>query len=96
MSVINRFAEDGIAPELIRPACECTLLRAWTDRIFVDDERIRMTLAENRDALVSPHPYDLEAVTPIIKYDMQQFKLVEEIGALGGLDSRPDLLALSP
>ena len=55
-----------------------------------------MRCLHHLNALVSPHPYDLEAVTPIVKYDMAQFKLVEEVGALGGLDSRPDLLAMNP
>ena len=52
-AVIERFTEDRIAPELIRSSCENTLLHAWCDRIIADDERIRETLTENREALVA-------------------------------------------
>lgn len=62
-AVIERFTEDGIAPELLRPSCEHTLLRAWSDRIIADDERIRVTLTEDRDALVAHYQQlDLQAV----------------------------------
>lgn len=62
-AVIERFAEDTIAPELIRASCESTLLRAWSDRIIAKDERIRRTLAENRDALVKRYQsLDVQAV----------------------------------
>jgi restriction system protein len=47
-------------------------------------------------ARVSPNPYDLEAVTPIVNFDLERFKLVDEAGALAGLDSRTDLMAISP
>ncbi|MBV9448676.1 MAG: restriction endonuclease [Streptosporangiaceae bacterium] len=48
------------------------------------------------NALISPHPYDLEAVTPVVQFDLRKFKFVEEMNVVAGLDSRPDLLALKP
>jgi restriction system protein len=48
------------------------------------------------NALISPHPYDLEAVAPVVQIDLRKFKFVEEMNVVAGLDSRPDLLALSP
>ena len=48
------------------------------------------------NALVSVHPYDLEEVMPVIKWDISRYKTVEEMDVIGGLDSRPDLLAMKP
>ncbi|MEV1168151.1 restriction endonuclease [Nonomuraea sp. NPDC049784] len=50
------------------------------------------------NALVSPHPYDLEAVRPVVDFEalLAQYKFVEGIDAMAGLDSRRDLLGLSP
>ncbi|MFC5744581.1 restriction endonuclease [Actinomadura rugatobispora] len=49
-------------------------------------------------ALVSPHPYDLEAVRPMVDFEalLKQFAFVEGMDAVAGLDSRPDLLDLTP
>jgi restriction system protein len=48
------------------------------------------------NALISEHPYDLEPVEPVLKFDLRKFKFVEEMNVIAGLDSRPDLLALKP
>jgi restriction system protein len=48
------------------------------------------------NALISPHPYDLEAVPPVVQFDLKKFKFVEEMNVIAGLDSRQDLLALQP
>lgn len=47
------------------------------------------------NALVSPHPYDLEPVRPLVTFDLSRYKFVEE-NVVAGLDSRPDLLQLKP
>jgi restriction system protein len=49
-------------------------------------------------ALVSPHPYDLEPVRPLVNFDslLVHFKFVAGADVIAGLDSRPDLLAMSP
>jgi restriction system protein len=49
-------------------------------------------------ALVSPHPYDLEPVRPMVNFDslLAQFKFVAGADVIAVLDSRPDLLAVSP
>jgi len=49
-------------------------------------------------ALVSPHPYDLEPVRPMVNFDslLAQFKFVAGADVIAGLDSRQDLLAISP
>jgi restriction system protein len=48
------------------------------------------------NAVVSPHPYDLEAVRPVVQFDLSKYKFVEEMDVVAGLDSRPDLLDLKP
>jgi restriction system protein len=50
----------------------------------------------NLNAIVSPHPYDLEPVRPVVQFDLSKYKFVEEMDVVAGLDSRPDLLALKP
>jgi restriction system protein len=49
-------------------------------------------------ALVSPHPYDLEAVRPMVDFEslLKQFAFIDGMDAVAGLDSRPDLLDLTP
>ncbi|WP_222709259.1 restriction endonuclease [Nonomuraea sp. C10] len=48
------------------------------------------------NALVSPNPYDLEAVEPFITFDLKRFRFSEDMGVVSGLDSRRNLLKLSP
>ena len=48
------------------------------------------------NAVISPHPYDLEAVRPVVQFDLSKYKFVEEMNVVAGLDSRPDLLTLKP
>jgi restriction system protein len=48
------------------------------------------------NAVVSPHPYDLEAVRPVVQFDLSKYKFVEEMDVIAGLDSRLDLLTLTP
>lgn len=49
-------------------------------------------------ALMSPHPYDLDAVRPVVDFEtlLSQYKFVEGMDAVAGLDSRPDLLDMTP
>lgn len=48
------------------------------------------------NAVISPHPYDLEAVRPAVQFDLSKYKFVDEMNVIAGLDSRPDLLAVKP
>jgi restriction system protein len=50
------------------------------------------------NALVSQHPYDLEAVRPVVDFEtlLTQYKFVEGMDAVAGLDGRPDLLDMTP
>jgi restriction system protein len=48
------------------------------------------------NVLVSPHPFDLEAVRPVLEFDLTKYKFVDEIDMIAGLDRRLDLLELTP
>jgi len=45
-------------------------------------------------AIVSPHPYDLEPVEPVIEFAQAKYRFAEPVDALAGIDSRPDLLEI--
>lgn len=48
------------------------------------------------NALVSPNPYELEPVRPIIEFDLTKYRLMDSMDVVAGLDSRPVLTKLSP
>jgi restriction system protein len=48
------------------------------------------------NALVSPNPFDLEAVEPFIAFDLKRFRFTDDLDVVAGLDSRPNLLKLTP
>ncbi|MEA2959187.1 MAG: restriction system protein, partial [Alphaproteobacteria bacterium] len=48
------------------------------------------------NALVSPHPYEVEPVTPIREFDLTRFAFVDGLDAVSRLDSRPDLMEMTP
>jgi restriction system protein len=45
-------------------------------------------------AIVSPHPYDLEPVEPVIEFQKAKYRFADPVDALAGIDSRPDLLKM--
>jgi restriction system protein len=47
-------------------------------------------------ALVSPRPYDLEAVHPTRHIDLSRYKLTDDMDVIARLDRRTDLLTISP
>jgi restriction system protein len=48
------------------------------------------------NALVSPHPYEVEPVAPIREFDLTRFAFVDGLDAVSRLDSRPDLMEMTP
>ncbi|MEV8602792.1 restriction endonuclease [Streptomyces griseoviridis] len=48
------------------------------------------------NALVSPNPYDLEPIRPIIEFDLTKYRLMESMDVVADLDSRPVLVKLTP
>lgn len=45
-------------------------------------------------AVVSPHPYDLEPVEPVIEFQKAKYRFADPVDVLAGIDSRPDLLKM--
>lgn len=45
-------------------------------------------------AIQSRHPYDLEAVEPVIEFQKAKYRFADPVDALAGIDSRPDLLKM--
>lgn len=48
------------------------------------------------NALVSPNPFDMEAVEPFIQFDLKRFRFMNDLDVLSGLDGRKNLLKLTP
>jgi restriction system protein len=48
------------------------------------------------NALVSNNPFDMEAIQPFIAFDLRRFRFTNDLDVVAGLDSRPNLLELSP
>jgi restriction system protein len=69
--------------------------RATFDELVLQDVRPDVCLRHLR-ALVSPHPYDLESIKPIVDFDLSKYRFIEGLDAVSTLDSRPDLMDLSP
>jgi restriction system protein len=65
---------------------------------FVLDDLDPVACLQKLSALVSHHPYDLEAVRPVVDFEvlLSQYKFVEGMDAVAGLDSRRDLLDMTP
>jgi len=92
-------AKDRATGKAIRPL----LLSVHAERepfgeIVLDEPELdpKACLTAYLNAVVSPHPYDLEPVRPVLQFDLSKYKFVEEMSVVAGLDSRPDLLAIKP
>ncbi len=48
------------------------------------------------NALVSPNPFDMEAVEPFITFDLKRFRFIDGLDDIAGLDSRRNLQELTP
>ncbi|MGW9070553.1 restriction endonuclease [Streptomyces yangpuensis] len=47
-------------------------------------------------SLISPNPYELEPVRPLVTFDLSKYRLMDGMDVVAGLDSRPVLMDLSP
>jgi restriction system protein len=92
-------AGDSGAGKSVRP---CLIsVQAGRDafaEIELDEPELdpRVCLTKYLNAVLSPHPYDLERVRPVLQIDLSKYKFVKEMSVEAGLPSRPDLLALTP
>src|SRR5262249_48889812 len=94
VSAKNRATGQPVRPLLL----SVHATREAFARIVLDEPELdpKACLTSYLNAVISPHPYDLEAVRPVVQFDLSKYKFVEEMNVIAGLDSRPDLLALKP
>jgi len=92
-------AKDRATGKPVRPlVLSVQAMRDAFEEIVLDEPELdpKVCLTSAFNALISPHPYDLVPVEPVLKFDLSKYKFVEEMDVIAGLDSRPDLLALTP
>ncbi|SQD95017.1 Restriction endonuclease (fragment) [Parafrankia sp. Ea1.12] len=88
---IDRATGKDIRPHLLSVEAERD--------VFGELELARVDAAaclKHLNALVSPNPFDLEAVTPFIEFDLKRFRFTDGLDEFADLDSRPNLPKLSP
>jgi restriction system protein len=96
--VFNAFvhAIDPPTGKDIRP---CLISVRTTKERFaeIDLKKVdKIACLRNLGAQVSPRPSELQAVKPIIEFDMVDKRFVQEGDIINGLDSRPNLMELNP
>lgn len=91
LSTIDRSTGKPARPHLISVSAERSV---FEDLVLAAVEPAACLIRLN--ALVSPNPYDLEAVEPFIAFDLKRFRFTDDLDVVAGLDSRPNLLKLSP
>jgi len=69
--------------------------RAKYDGLYLRDVQPDVCL-RNLNALVSRHPHEVEAVTPVRDFDLARYSFVESVDIVASLDSRPDLTEMTP
>ena len=91
-------AKDPASGQPIRPLLLQVSAKREVFSTFVLSELDPVACLKRLNALVSPHPYDLEPVQPTMDFDslLTRFKFIAGMDVVAGLDSRPDLLAMNP
>ena len=94
----NVLTTDPATGQPIRPLLLQVSAQRETFSTFALSDLDPVACLKRLNALVSPHPYDLEPVQPTVDFDslLTRFKFVAGMDAVAGLDSRPDLLAMAP
>lgn len=91
LSTIDRATGKPARPHLVSVSAERSV---FEDLVLAAVEPAACLTRLN--ALVSPNPYDLEAVEPFIAFDLKRFRFTDDLEVVAGLDSRPNLLKLTP
>jgi restriction system protein len=91
VSTIDRATGKPVRPHLLSVLAERA---AFADLVLAAVEPA--ACLKRLNALVSPNPFDMEAVEPFIAFDLKRFRFTDNLDVVAGLDSRPNLLKLSP
>lgn len=90
----------SIDPATGEPGYPClTSVEAAREQFPTDERLLAVTpdaCLRHLGAIVSPHPYEVEPVEPILDFDLSRFRFVDGLDAVSTLDARPDLLQMSP
>jgi restriction system protein len=99
--VVDAVVFNGIVPATNRATGqpeELHLISAPASRIafsgLVLDQLDPAACLKHLKAIVSPHPYDVEPVEPVIEFQKAKYRFADPVDALAGMDSRPDLLKM--
>lgn len=93
VSAVDRATGKMINPVLLSVEFERT---AFEDLNLDAPELDPELCLRAQNALISPHPHDLVPVKPLMYYDLSRFKTIAGTDFLVDLDSRLDLLTLTP
>jgi restriction system protein len=91
VSAIDRATGKPVRPHLLSVSADRA---SFTDLVLASVEPA--ACLKRLNALVSPNPFDMEAVEPFIAFDLKRFRFTDDMDVVAGLDSRPNLLKLSP
>ncbi len=91
VSTIDRSTGKPDRPHLLSVSAERSV---FEDLVLASVEPA--ACLKRLNALVSPNPFDMEAVEPFIAFDLKRFRFSDDLDVVAGLDSRPNLLNLSP
>ena len=99
--VVDTVVFNGIVPAINRAtgqAEELHLISAPASRTdfstLVLDQLDPAACLKHLKAILSPHPFDLEPVEPVIEFQKAKYRFADPVDALAGIDSRPDLLKM--
>jgi restriction system protein len=99
--VVDTVVFNGIVPATNRAtgqAEELHLISAPASRTdfstLVLDQLDPAACLKHLKAILSPHPFDLEPVEPVIEFQKAKYRFADPVDALAGIDSRPDLLTM--
>lgn len=91
LSTIDGATGKPVRPHLVTVSAERS---TFADLVLEAVEPAACLVRLN--ALVSPNPFDMEAVEPFIAFDLKRFRFTDDMDVISDLDSRPNLLKLSP
>jgi restriction system protein len=91
-------AKDRATGQAVRPCLiSVGAAREEVEALELDEPELDpQACLRHLNALVSPHPYELEPVRPLVTFDLSRYRFVDEMNVVAGLDSRPDLTKLPP
>jgi restriction system protein len=92
VSTIDRTTGKPDRPHLLSVSAERS---KFMDLVLAEVDPVAC-VKKRLDALVSDNPFDMEAIEPFIAFDLKRFRFTDDLDVVAGLDSRPNLLKLTP